>query len=108
MRRRVAAAVALGTALALSVLGSSVASSPRSAVPAPPSGQSARLEATRALRAADRVLSGRGPHADASMALLRLRLTMHSLSPAGRRRAAMILARPTDHPDPYNEAYTVK
>jgi hypothetical protein len=41
------------------------------------------------------------------MAMLRLRLTMTALGPSDRRRAAAILARPTDNPDPYGEGYSV-
>ena len=77
--------------------------SPRSSS-APPT---ARLAAQHALRIARRAVSGVTPHADASMALLRLRLTLHALAPAERRRAAAVLARPTDNPDLYGQTYTV-
>ena len=112
MRRTVAAAVlALGTALSVSASpGTALAGSTR--VASGPSGRStttsARTEAQQALRSATHMLAGRVPRADVSMALLRLRLTMHALPPADRRRAAAILARPTDHPDVYGQTYRAK
>ncbi|HEY3529992.1 MAG TPA: MXAN_6640 family putative metalloprotease [Nocardioides sp.] len=75
---------------------------------AKPGSGSARAQAERALHTATHVLSGTAPHADASMAMLLLRLSMHALGPADRRQAAAILARPTDNPDFYGEDYTVK
>ena len=98
-----AAAVALGTVLAF-------ASPAHSTAPSPTTGHttSARAHARQALRTATQVLSGQDTRTDASMALLRLRLTMRSLGPADRRRAAAILARPTDAADPYGESYSVK
>ena len=64
--------------------------------------------AVRALHTATHVLAGRATRTDASMALLRLRLTMNALPPADRRHAAAMLARPTDHPDLYGQTYRVK
>jgi hypothetical protein len=112
--RPLVAAAALGTALSLAALslpatgatatgpstvtGSATRDAPRSAV---------RAQAEHALHTADRVLSGDAPRTDASMALLQLRLSMKHLSPADRRQAAAILARPTDHPDLYGESYSV-
>jgi hypothetical protein len=66
----------------------------------------ARQVARSALRTARRSMSGRATRTDASMALLRLRLTLDALPPAGRRAAAAVLARPTDNPDFYGLAYT--
>jgi hypothetical protein len=105
-----AAALALGTVLALvSPAHSTPHSSAHSSAPASHTASaSARAGAQRALRTATHLLSGQTTRTDASMALLRLRLTMHSLGPADRRRAAAILARPTDQPDPYGESYSVK
>jgi hypothetical protein len=105
-----AAALALGTVLALvSPAHSTPHSSAHSSAPASHTASaSARAGAQRALRTATHLLSGQTTRTDASMALLRLRLTMHSLGPADRRRAAAILARPTDQPDPYGETYSVK
>ena len=68
----------------------------------------ARQVARGALRTARRTMSGQATRTDASMALLRLRLTLHALPPAGRRAAAAVLARPTDNPDLYGQAYTTK
>jgi hypothetical protein len=51
-------------------------------------------------------MSGQAARTEASMALLRLRLTLHALPPAGRRAAASVLARPTDNPDFYGQTYT--
>src|SRR4051794_33062993 len=103
-----AVAVALVTVLALA---SPALSSAPSGTPSGPHRLSAsqgasasaspRGRAERALRPAAELLSGQRTRTDASMALLRLRLTMHSLAPADRRRAAAILARPTDPADPY-------
>ena len=121
--RRLTAVVAFGTALSLSPLpvsalsvtavgatgagasnpgGPSVRTDPHTTTGA------ARAQARRALQTADRVLSGRAPRTDASMALLQLRLSMKQLSTVDRRRAAAILARPTDHPDFYGESYSVR
>jgi hypothetical protein len=103
MRRSVA--LALASVLSVTVLAAPALGGPsRRRTAAPP----ARAEATAALLTADHVLSGAAPGGDASMALLRLRLTMNALSPANRRHAAAILARPTDHPDFYGESYSVK
>ena len=105
MRRSVTAAVvALSTALSISAASLSSSSAATSTLPS----GGARAEAQRALRTADAVVHGTAPRSDASMALLRLRLTMNALAPADRRQAAAILARPTDHPDYYGEGYTVK
>ena len=98
-----AAVVALGTVLALGSPAPSSASGPPPGAPA-----AARARAEQALRTATAVLSGHATRTDASMALLRLRLTMHALGRADRRRAAAILARPTDPADPYGESYSVK
>jgi len=104
MRRPVVtAAAALVTVLALA--------SPARSTPLPATGghvASPQAQAERALRAATAVLAGKAPRTDASMALLRLRLTMHALGRADRRQAAAILARPTDQADPYGESYSVK
>jgi Family of unknown function (DUF6055) len=111
MRRSVAAAVALGTALSLSVLADSAVARGTATGPSAAAGSSrtdARAEAQRALRTADRVLSGADTRTDPSMALLRLRLTMNHLPTTDRRQAAAILARPTDHPDFYGQTYSVK
>jgi hypothetical protein len=118
MRRSVAVAVSLGTALTLSLPAAwggpaSGASAVKGIQTTGRTGHSqlhvaARVRAEHALRTADRVLSGDAPRADASMALLQLRLSMNKLSAADRRRAAAILARPTDHPDFYGESYSVK
>jgi len=109
MRRSVAAAVALSTALSLSALASSGLTDDAAAHAATAGASTdARVQAQRALRTADRVLAGRDTRTDPSMALLRLRLTMNSLPTSDRRHAAAILARPTDHPDFYGQTYSVK
>jgi hypothetical protein len=108
MRRTVAAAVVLGSALSWAISsspGSSAADDQTN--PGSSTGQPTRAQAQRALRSATEVLAGRAPRTDASMALLRLRLTMAALPPADRRQAAMVLARPTDDPDFYGESYSV-
>jgi hypothetical protein len=110
----VAGLVALVTALSLGALSgttSATASTGSSHQPASARSASrvqARQVARGALRAARRALSGQATRTDASMALLRLRLTLHALPPAGRRAAAAVLARPTDNPDLYGQAYTTK
>jgi Family of unknown function (DUF6055) len=118
VRRSAATAVLAVTLSVGTAFGATVPTGPAVSAPAPgrsaangsdlPGGSSARARAERALRTATHVLSGAATRADASMAMLRLRLTMRALSPADRRQAAAILARPTDHPDFYNEEYTVK
>jgi hypothetical protein len=114
MRRSVAAAVALATALSLSALvrtgltDNAVADSAGPAAVGTGPSTDLRAEAQHALRTADRVLSGRDTRTDPSMALLRLRLTMNHLPTTDRRHAASILARPTDHPDFYGQTYSVR
>lgn len=111
MRRTVAATVvALSTALSVSASpGTALAgSSGVTSGPDRPTTTSARAIAVRALHTATHVLVGRANRTDASMALLRLRLSMSALPPADRRRAAAVLARPTDHPDFYGQTYRVK
>jgi hypothetical protein len=107
MRRPVAAAVALATVLSVTVLSLTTLPFPAPSFSAA-AGSTSRAAPSQALRAAERALSGRAPHVDPSMALLRLRRSMHALSPAGRRRAHEILARPTDNPDFYGETYHAK
>jgi hypothetical protein len=111
MRRSVAAAVvALSTALSVSASPWTALAGSSGATRGPDGRATAatRTVAVQALHTVTRVLAGRGAHTDASMALLRLRLTMNALAPADRRHAAAILARPTDHPDVYGQTYRVK
>ncbi len=104
--RRSVSAVALATALAL-IWPAGVSPAHSTTTTASRSAAAARTEARQALRAATDVVAGTASREDASMALLRLRLTMTALGPSDRRRAAAILARPTDNPDPYGEGYSV-
>jgi hypothetical protein len=111
MPRRIAAMTACA-AVTLSAWGAAGLAGPSSAAGADrgrsTAPDSARAQATRALHAAQRVTAGQAPQIDGSMALLQLRRTMHALSPADRRRAQAILARPTDHPDYYQQTYHAK
>ncbi|MGC4111095.1 MAG: DUF6055 domain-containing protein [Nocardioides sp.] len=95
------------TALLVSGAGTPSAGAPSAGAPSAGAG-SAGVRASRALHEAQQVLAGREPRADGSMALLDLRQSMPALSPAEHRRAVRILARPTDDPDPYGEAYRTK
>jgi hypothetical protein len=105
MRRSVAAvALALSTALTVT----SVAASSSTAAGGSSTGSTAAAaQARQALRTATHVLAGRPSHTSATLALLRLRLSMSHLSGEDRRHAAAILARPTDHPDFNGETYKV-
>jgi hypothetical protein len=106
MRRSVAAVVvALSTALSVT----SVASSSSAAGGTTPSAQpsTGRVEARQALRTAQHVMSGRATRTSPTMALLQLRLSMDQLSGRDLRQAHGLLGRPTDHPDPYGDSYTV-
>ncbi len=110
MRTSVAATVvALGTAL-------SVASPAASSAGTDPSGThaghathalSAHDRASAVLHRAQRVLSGRAPRLDGTMALRDLRLALPRLTGAERRQALGLLARPTDPFDPVHQAYRV-
>ncbi|MBO0846559.1 MAG: hypothetical protein J2P22_14205 [Nocardioides sp.] len=118
MRRSfTAAVVALSTALSAVVLASSATADPSASPsatttsPADPSSApttQAEAVAQDALQTATQVLHGNAPHVDATAALLQLRLSMNALPTDQRRQAAEILARPTDHPDPIGEDYTVR
>jgi hypothetical protein len=108
LRRLVAAGVlVLGTALTVSS-GATTAVASTSSRPGVDRQAPARAAAREALRIARQVVSGRARSTDASMALLRLRLTMDALPLADRREAAAVLARPTDNPDVYGVTYTTK
>lgn len=107
MRRSVAAVVvALSAALSIT----SVSSSTSSAAPGTSSTRatSGHERAIAALHRAQRMVSGRTTiRPDGTMALLDLRLALPRLTGSQRRQALGLLARPTDHPDVNNEAYTV-
>ena len=107
MRRSVAAAVvALSTALSITSVASSSSAAGGTTSPSRPA--SVQTEARQALRTAQNVMSGRSTQTSPTMALLHLRLTMPQLSGRERSQAVGLLARPTDHPDPYGDSYTVK
>src|SRR4029077_18321695 len=106
MRRSVAAlVVALSTALSITSESSSTSSAATGTSYTRPT--SADKQALAALHRAQRVVSGRSVRPDGTLALLDLRLALPRLTGSERRQALGILARPTDHPDINNEAYTV-
>ena len=116
LRRTIAAAV-LALSTAASVLTAATATSPASATaekPEPSSGPTADRRAQRALDRAVGIVAGDaapgpGDRVEGTLALRELYTAVPDLDPAARRKAAAILARPTDgRRDPAGDGYTVK
>ncbi len=108
MRRFVAAAVVALSTAALSLTSASTSSSSAADASAGSRSTDAHAEAREALRIATRARSGGSTPHDATLAMLRLRLSLGQLSGADRRQATAMLARPTDHPDFNGQTYSVK
>src|SRR4051795_8657662 len=107
MRRSVAAAVvAFSTAVSITSVSTPTSSATPGAA-ASIRAKSTHVDARTVLHRAERVVSGRAPRADGTMALLDLRLALPQLTGRERQQALGLLARPTDHPDFNDEAYSV-